>query len=104
MKVKLTPSFIDSLTVLDKRQHFGDTEVPGLVLVVQGTPKKKKLFDISISFYFNYRSSSHGPTKEFIGRYGTITLNEARRKAKLIAAQAIEKKDRYTLKKAIGKG
>ena len=104
MKVKLTPAFIDSINALNSKQYFGDTEVPGLTLVVPGIPKKKKLSDISFSFYFNYRSVSHGPTKEFIGRYGTITVNEARRKAKLIAAQVIEKKDRYTLKKAIGKG
>jgi site-specific recombinase XerD len=104
MKTKLTPSFIDTLNLKSEKQYYGDTEVPGLVLVIPGIPKKKKISDISYSFYFNYRSTSHGPTKELIGRYGAITLNEARRKAKLIAAQAIEKKDRYSLKKAIGKG
>ena len=104
MKTKLTPSFIDALNLKSEKQYYGDTEVPGLVLVIPGIPKKKKISDISYSFYFNYRSTSHGPTKELIGRYGAITLNEARRKAKLIAAQAIEKKDRYSLKKAIGKG
>jgi hypothetical protein len=57
MKTKLTPSFIDTLNLKSEKQYYGDTEVPGLVLVIPGIPKKKKISDISYSFYFNYRSS-----------------------------------------------
>lgn len=103
MKLKLTDEVIkNKKPIEDKIQYFGDIEVPGLVLVVPKLSKKKK--EVVKTFYFNYRSASHGPTKELIGRYGAITLKAARRQARLIAARAIEKKDRYTLRKDIGKG
>ena len=107
MKVKLTEKFIRDINGLDQRQYFGDTEIRGLTLVVskQSSKASKQGKEyLTKSFYINYRSVSHGPTKEYIGQYGTITLSEARRKAKKIAAQVVEKKDRYSLRKEIGQG
>ena len=43
MKTKLTPSFIETLNLKSEKQYYGDTEVPGLVLVIPGIPKKKKI-------------------------------------------------------------
>lgn len=107
MKQKLTDKLIRNISGKDKRQYIGDTEIRGLTLVI--SKQSSKVFkqskdNLTKSFYMNYRSVSHGPTKEFIGHYGAVTLHEARRKAKKIAAAVVEKTDRYTLKKTIGQG
>ena len=80
-KVKFTKTFIDSLkNVRDKSTFYFDSEVTGLCLYLGASGVR--------SFYYQYGSASKRK-KIVIGKYGQISLDQARVKAKELASQVL---------------
>jgi integrase len=73
-KLKLTKTIIENARPADRDYDLRDTEVPGLICKV--TPKGNKVFMLA------YRNTYGQRRKPRIGRFGEITIDQARRKAR----------------------
>ena len=80
-KIKITKSFVDSLSgkVGDRKFYF-DSEIKGFC-VYHGKSGER-------SFYFQY-GSKYGRKKKLIGKYGNITVEQARIKARELASEIL---------------
>ena len=81
MKGKLTQTLLDKLKTTDSGDiTLWDDATPGLFVRVK--PSGAKSF-----FYFYYAPGQHRAQRTFpVGRYGVVTLAEAKKKAKVLAA------------------
>jgi hypothetical protein len=70
-KVKLTKTAVDTADPREKDYELRDTVVPGFILKV--TPAGRKIFMIV------YRTNSGDRRKPAIGRFGELTVEQARR-------------------------
>src|SRR5436190_6483759 len=86
-RIKLTKSAIDALPTPTKDSVYWDTGAPGFGLKV--TPKGRKVFIVL------YRMAGAGSRlrKYTIGRYGRITLHQARTAAQRVFADRLEGRD-----------
>jgi len=75
MKLMLTDRTIKSVKFAAKVYDIGDLAVPGMILRVH--PTGRKSFALVARF-----PGSHNPTRRNLGRYGAITLQGARAKAR----------------------
>lgn len=90
--MKLTKKKIDSFPIPEKGQKFySDSEIKGFGVNVFSTGTK--------SFYYQY-GRSHNRKKIVIGKYGTITLEQAREKARELASSVFDKRDPIEEKKS----
>src|SRR5882724_266630 len=69
-KVKLTKTAVDAATFGDKDYELRDTVVPGFLLKV--TPAGRKIFMVQ------YRTNAVERRKPAIGRFGELTVEQAR--------------------------
>jgi hypothetical protein len=91
MRTKLTEKFIQTLEPKDKRYSVWDTEQPGLFLRVN--PKG------SITFFLFYRID--GKANDYaLGRWGRITLTQARELARQKSGEVASGNDVQAVKKA----
>ncbi len=90
--MKLTRKAIDSFPIPKKGQRFySDSEIKGFGINVFSTGAK--------SFYYQY-GRSYNRKKIVIGKYGTITLEQARDKARELASSVLNKRDPLEEKKS----
>lgn len=84
---KLTKRIADAAPAKAKRYTLWDTQLPGFGLRVSGSGKK--------TFMLRYRPRSRPDIKRYVtlGRYGVITVEEARTEAKRILGQVAGGKD-----------
>src|SRR3954453_15831393 len=92
-RVKLTKSVIDALPTPSKETVHWDTGCPGFGVKI--TPKGRKIFGVF------YRTAGGGSRlrKYTIGRYGRVTLNQARVTAQKVFAAKLERRDLAAKKK-----
>jgi integrase len=87
--VKLTQRFVSSILPGELRRDIWDSDLSGFGLRVEKSG--------SMSFVIRYRANGGGRTapRRFmtIGRYGTLTVEEARRQAKIILGSAAKGDD-----------
>src|SRR5712671_2451533 len=69
-KIKLTKSVVDATTFRAKEYELRDTVVPGFLLKV--TPAGRKVFMVQ------YRTNAGERRKPAIGRFGELTVEQAR--------------------------
>src|SRR5262245_8843130 len=69
-KIKLTKTAVDAATFGDKDYELRDTVVPGFLLKV--TPAGRKIFMVQ------YRTNAGERRKPAIGRFGELTVEQAR--------------------------
>jgi hypothetical protein len=69
-KIKLTKSVVDAVSFRAKEYELRDTAVPGLLLKV--TPAGRKIFMLQ------YRTNAGERRKPAIGRFGELTVEQAR--------------------------
>lgn len=91
MKIKLTASKIATLVAKSARYRVWDSEIQGFHVRVAPTGKK--------TFILTYRHK--GVLKEYtIGKYGNLTIEEARRLAKKLSGQVADNIDVHAERKA----
>ena len=84
-KVNLTKQFIDNITIKTTEQVFYDTKTTGLNLKVSSSGRK--------TFYLYFRNNNGDQRRPKIGRFGVITLEQARAKAKIMLGEIAQGDD-----------
>jgi len=85
MLIKLSEKIIREAKPEGKPAEYNDTIMKGLILRVQPTGTK--------TFLFAYRHTDGKRKRKTLGRYGAITLHQARELYKLTAADVVQGKD-----------
>ena len=91
-KIKLTKTVVDAATLGAKEYELRDTVVPGFLLKV--TPAGRKIFMVQ------YRTNTGKRRKPAIGRFGEVTVEQARAIAQDWLADVRKGKDPSTEKRA----
>ena len=84
-KVNLTKQFIDNITIKTTEQVFYDTKTTGLNLKVSSSGRK--------TFYLYFRNNNGDQRRPKIGRFGVITLEQARATAKIMLGEIAQGDD-----------
>ena len=74
MAEKITKRLVDAYSATGRLEYIWDTEVKGFGLLI--TPAGSK------SFILNYRNKDNRSRRKTIGKYGHLTVEQAREKAK----------------------
>ncbi|MBW1714061.1 MAG: integrase arm-type DNA-binding domain-containing protein [Deltaproteobacteria bacterium] len=83
--MSLTKKYIDSLRLADRESVYWDHELGGFGLRVRASGRK--------TFIVQYRNAQGRTRKVTVGQYGRLTLQEARKAARQILAQADKGQD-----------
>lgn len=94
--MRLTQTFVKGVKPEEKRKEYWDTDLPGFCLRVEPTGVR--------SFFVRYRAKGGGRSapRRFlrIGRYGPVTVDEARKQAKRILGAVANDEDPAFAKQA----
>jgi len=91
MKIKFKESEVKDLEPQEKAYEATDPSFPGLIIRVQPTGRK--------TFFYSYRTLARQRSRLKIGRYGDITLSQAKKKFASKAGDVANGKDPQTDKK-----
>src|SRR3954454_16102054 len=88
---KLTKKAVDAVVIANGEIFLWDDELPGFGLRVKATGAK--------SFLVQYRNANGRSRRLTVARYGVLTVEEARRQAKLALAEVVKGADPAESKK-----